>query len=107
MTRSYARLAALALDACDDESDVAVVVARRTVQRLDLGARVEQSVAALINDIELLPAAARRSDALAEESVLQIAVHLDSVEQADALHAARARGCRLRPRHGRAAEVAP
>ena len=37
---------------------------------------IEQSVAALVNDIELLPAAARRPDALAEEAVLQIAVHL-------------------------------
>jgi [protein-PII] uridylyltransferase len=63
-----------------------VVVARRTVQRLDLGARIEQTVAALVNDADLMPAAARRGDALSEESVLQIAVHLDSLDQADALY---------------------
>lgn len=79
-------LAALALDACDEDSAQAVVVARRTVQRLDLGARVEQAVAVLVNDIDLMRAAARRPDALTEESVLQIAVHLDSIEQADALY---------------------
>jgi Kef-type K+ transport system membrane component KefB len=79
-------MAALALDACDGESGRAVVVARRTVQRLDLGARVEQMVASLVNDAGLMPAAARRIDALSEESVLQIAVHLDSIEQADALY---------------------
>jgi Kef-type K+ transport system membrane component KefB len=80
-------LAALVLDACDDEGGRCVVLARRTVQRLDLGARVEQEVAALVGDAELLPAAARRSDALSEESVLQIAVHLETVEMADALYA--------------------
>src|SRR5207248_2121363 len=53
---------------------------------LDLGARVEQSVAMLVNDIDLLRAAARRHDALNEEAVLQIAVHVESVEQADALY---------------------
>ncbi len=79
-------LAALVLDACGDESAGAVVVARRTVQRLDLGAEVEQSVAALVGDIDLMRAAVRRHDALSEESVLQIAVHLGSIEQADALY---------------------
>jgi Kef-type K+ transport system membrane component KefB/predicted amino acid-binding ACT domain protein len=79
-------LAALALDAADDDSDQAVVIARRTVQRLDLGARVEQTVAGLVNDVDLMRAAARRNDALSEESVLQIAVHLDNVDQADALY---------------------
>jgi [protein-PII] uridylyltransferase len=79
-------LAAVSLDACDDEPAQAVVVARRTVQRLDLGARVEQAVAALVNDVDLMRAASRRNDGLSEEAVLQIAVHLDSVEQADALY---------------------
>jgi Kef-type K+ transport system membrane component KefB/predicted amino acid-binding ACT domain protein len=80
------RLAALALGACDEDAAGAVIVARRTVQRLDLGARVEQSVAMLVNDADLLHAAARRHDAFTEEAVLQIAVHLESVEQADALY---------------------
>ncbi len=79
-------LAALALDACDNDASQAVVIARRTVQRLDLGTRVEQSVAELVSDVGLMPAAARRADALSEESVLQIAVHLDSAVQADALY---------------------
>ncbi len=79
-------LAALALDAADDDAAQGVVVARRTVQRLDLGARVEQTVAALVADAEMLTSAARRSDSLSEESVLQIAVHLGSIEQADALY---------------------
>jgi Na+:H+ antiporter len=86
---SYVRpvlLAALVLDACDDDTNEGVVVARRTVQRLDLGARVEQSVAALVGDSELLSAAARRTDALTEEAVLEIAVHLGSLEQSDALY---------------------
>jgi Kef-type K+ transport system membrane component KefB/glycine cleavage system regulatory protein len=79
-------LAALALDASEDDPGRAVVVARRTVQRLDLGTRVEQSVAGLVDDVDLMSAAASRSNALSQESVLQIAVHLDSIEQADALY---------------------
>ena len=79
-------LAALVLDACGDDSTTAVPVARRTVQRLDLGAEVEESVAALVSDIDLMRAAARRHDALSEESVLQIAVHLGNIDRADALY---------------------
>jgi hypothetical protein len=79
-------LAALVLDACGDDSATAVAVAQRSVQRLDLGPEIEDSVAALVGDIELMRAAAKRRDALSEESVLQIAVHLGSVEQADALY---------------------
>ena len=69
-------LAALVLDACEDVPVEPVVVARRTVQRLDLGTPVEQAVAALVTDANLLAAAARRLDALTEESVLALAVHL-------------------------------
>ncbi len=79
-------LAALVLDACGDDSTSAALVARRTVQRLELGDWVEQSVAGLVEDVDLMGAAARRSDALGEEAVLQIAVHLETVEQADALY---------------------
>jgi Kef-type K+ transport system membrane component KefB/predicted amino acid-binding ACT domain protein len=79
-------LAALVLDACGDDSASAVPIARRTVQRLDLGAPIEESVSALVSDVELMRAAARRPDALSEESVLQIAVHLGTIEQADALY---------------------
>jgi [protein-PII] uridylyltransferase len=62
-----------------------VVVARRVAARLDLGAGAEQAVAGLVGDAELLPAAARRLDSLGEEAVLQLAVHLRSSEQANAL----------------------
>jgi Na+:H+ antiporter len=79
-------LAALVLDACGDDSLSAVPVARRTVQRLDLGAEIEHSVTSLVSDVELMRAASRRHDALSEESVMQIAVHLGSVDQADALY---------------------
>ena len=79
-------LGALVLDACGDSAAGPLSSPRRTVQRLDLGARIEQAVAGLVGDAELLTAAARRADALSEESVLQIAVHLGTTEQADALY---------------------
>ena len=98
-TRRAVLLAALALDACDDDVGRAVGRSR--------GGRCSGSISAHASSSRLprssttsscSAAAARRSDALAEESVLQIAVHLDSVEQADALLPALARGRRLRPR---------
>jgi Kef-type K+ transport system membrane component KefB/glycine cleavage system regulatory protein len=79
-------VAALVLDACDDVPVEPVVVARRTVQRLGLGTPVEQAVAALVTDANLLAAASRRVDALSEESVLALAVHLGTGEQARALY---------------------
>jgi Kef-type K+ transport system membrane component KefB len=78
-------LAALVLEATSGD-DRAIVAARRLVQRLDLGAAAEQSVARLVADANLLVSAARRLDGLAEESVLQIASHLASREQARALY---------------------
>jgi Kef-type K+ transport system membrane component KefB len=77
-------LAAVVLDATDGGPDPPVVVARRIVQRLDLGAAAEQAVAGLVDDAGLLPAAARRIDAFAEEPVLQLASHLGSAERARA-----------------------
>lgn len=77
-------LAALVLDATDGEAG-AVAVARRLVQRLDLGAAAEQAVAGMVEDAGLLPAAARRFDGMGEEQVLQLAVHLRSSEQVQAL----------------------
>jgi Kef-type K+ transport system membrane component KefB len=79
-------LAALVLDACDEVPVEPVVIARRTVQRLDLGTPVEQAVAGLVIDANLLAGAARRVDALSEEGVLALAVHLGSAEHARALH---------------------
>ena len=78
-------LAAVILDATDGEPD-AVPVARRMVQRLDLGAAAEQTVAGLVADAGLLAAAARRLDGFDEEAVLQLAVHLRSAGQAKALY---------------------
>ncbi|MGI9034035.1 MAG: cation:proton antiporter [Acidimicrobiales bacterium] len=77
-------LAAIVLDATDGGPDQPVVVARRLVQRLDLGAAAEQAVAGLVEDSNLLPAAARRLDALSQEPVLQLAAHLGSLERARA-----------------------
>ena len=79
-------IAALVLDATDDVPLEPVVVARRTVQRLGLGTPVEQAVAALVADVNLLSGAARRVDALSEEGVLALAVHLGRTEQARALY---------------------
>ncbi|MGQ0823636.1 MAG: cation:proton antiporter domain-containing protein [Actinomycetota bacterium] len=89
-TRRTVLLASLVLDACDDIDVQPVAVARRTAQRLDLGTPMEQAVAALVADAELLVAAARRVDALEEESVLQLAVHLAEGAHARALHIATA-----------------
>ena len=77
-------LAAVILDATDGAGEPRVVVARKVIQRLDLGAAAEQAVAGLVADVELLPAAARRLDGLDEEPVLQLAVHLRSADQARA-----------------------
>lgn len=78
-------LAALIVDASGDD-EPPVLLARRVVQRLDLGAAAEQAVAALVADVALLRAAAHRPGSLAEENVLQLAAHLGSSEQARALY---------------------
>jgi UTP:GlnB (protein PII) uridylyltransferase len=78
-------LAALVLDATDTDTTPPVVVARKTCQRLDVGAATEQAVASLVIDAGLLGAAIRRIDGLGEEAVLQIAAHLGTVEHTRAL----------------------
>jgi Kef-type K+ transport system membrane component KefB/predicted amino acid-binding ACT domain protein len=79
-------LAALVLDATDESDAVSpVVVARKTCQRLDVGAAAEQAVAGLVSDAGLLAAASRRIDGLDEEAVLQVAAHLATPERARAL----------------------
>jgi Kef-type K+ transport system membrane component KefB len=78
-------MAALVLDATDEGNGRTVAVARRMVQRLDLGAAAEQAVASLVADANLLPAAARLPTSFDEEAVLQLAVHVRSAEQAHAL----------------------
>ncbi|MCA1823093.1 MAG: cation:proton antiporter [Mycobacteriales bacterium] len=79
-------LAALVLDCAAGGTEPAVVLARRVVQRLDLGAAVEQDVAALVQDAALMRAAAGRPRSLTEESVLELAAHLGSAERARALY---------------------
>src|SRR4051812_32361704 len=79
-------MAALVLEATEGDDGPAVVVARRLVQRLDLGAAPEQSVAGLVADAGLLLGASRRIDGLTEESVLPLAAHLGSSEQARSLY---------------------
>jgi Kef-type K+ transport system membrane component KefB len=68
-----------------EDSGTPVATTRRIVRRLDLGARAEQQIAGLIDDNELLWSAARRGDGLSEQSVLQLASHLDTPERARAL----------------------
>jgi Kef-type K+ transport system membrane component KefB len=80
----WLRLAALVIDALDEDKRVAV--ARRLVQRLDLGAAAEEHVAFLVGNVGLLRGTARRFDGLAEESVLRLAVHLGNPERARALY---------------------
>jgi Kef-type K+ transport system membrane component KefB/predicted amino acid-binding ACT domain protein len=78
-------LAALLVDGLEGDPN-AVATARRIVRRLDLGAAAEQEIAGLIENQNLLWSAARRPDGLSEESVLQVAAHLDKPEYARALY---------------------
>jgi Kef-type K+ transport system membrane component KefB len=78
-------LAALVLEATDGD-DRPVIVARKLVQRLDLGAGAEQAVARLVSDADLFTSAARRLDGLTEEAVLTLAAHVGTVEQAFGLY---------------------
>ncbi len=79
-------LAALVLDASEDDTVVAPAFARRVAQRIGVGVETTETVVALVRDAFLLIAAAQRHDGLAEESVLQLAVHIGSLDQAHALH---------------------
>ncbi len=77
-------LAALILDTVGEDSPVQL--ARRIAHRLDLGAAAEQQIALLVEDSDLLRAAARKVDGLEEERVVPIVVHLDNPERARALY---------------------
>jgi Kef-type K+ transport system membrane component KefB len=77
-------LAALILD-CAGEDASPVPLARRLVQRLELGAAAEEEVALLVGDSALLRAAASRVDGLAQENILQLATHLGRPERTRAL----------------------
>ena len=78
-------LAALILDTVGENSSP-VELGRRIAHRLDLGAQAEQEIALLVGDSDLLRAAASKVDALDEERVMPIAIHLDSAERARALY---------------------
>ncbi|MEX1125254.1 MAG: cation:proton antiporter [Acidimicrobiia bacterium] len=77
-------LAALLSEGLADH-EAPVATTRRIVRRLDLGARAEQEIAGLIEDGELMWSAALRTDGLSEQSVIQVASHLDTPERARAL----------------------
>ncbi len=78
-------LAALILDTAGPDAEP-VPVARRLVQRLDLGASAEEEVALLVGNPGLLRAGAGRVEGLHEESVLKLASHLERPERARALY---------------------
>lgn len=78
-------LAALILDTAGPDSE-AVVLARRLVHRLDLGAAAEQEIALLVGNPGLLRASAGRVEGLDEESILKLASHLERPERAYALY---------------------
>jgi Kef-type K+ transport system membrane component KefB len=78
-------LAALILETAG-EGTSPVMVARRLVKRLELGAVAEQEIALLVGEAGLLRGAAARSDSLAEGPVLQLATHLETAERARALY---------------------
>jgi Kef-type K+ transport system membrane component KefB len=80
-------LAALVIDATvDEEPERAIATARRLVGRLGLGAAAEEDIALLVGERALFTAMAARRDALEEEQVLQLAVHLATPERARALY---------------------
>jgi Sodium/hydrogen exchanger family len=78
-------LAGLILDSAGPDSEP-VALARRLVQRLDLGAAAEQEIALLVGNPGLLRAAAGRLEGLDEDSVLKLATHLERPERARALY---------------------
>jgi Kef-type K+ transport system membrane component KefB len=78
-------VAALILDTAGEDSSP-VELARRLVQRLDLGAAAEQEIALLVGDSDLMRASARKVDGLVEERVYPIATHLERPERARALY---------------------
>ena len=78
------RLAALILDTAGEDEPVAM--ARAVVQRLDLGAAVQEEVALLVGQSTLLRAAAARLDGLDEQQVLRIAGATETAERTNALY---------------------
>jgi Kef-type K+ transport system membrane component KefB/predicted amino acid-binding ACT domain protein len=79
--------AALVVDTTDQRSTDRKRVAREVAQALGLGTEDEKSLVNMVDDAGLLLAASRRIDGLMEEPVLQLAAHLVTREQAEALYA--------------------
>ena len=73
-------------DVLDDEPDPSES-AQVVVGRLDLSPADREAILGLVDDRDLLWSASQQSGAMAEESVLQLAEHLDHPEQARALYA--------------------
>ena len=83
--RERVLLAALLIDAVGDEPEP-LRNARLLLDRLALDDDTRDAVAMLVSERELLRAAALRPDGLREESVMSIAAHLDTEENAEALY---------------------
>jgi Kef-type K+ transport system membrane component KefB len=83
--RGWLLLAALISDATGGDPTRSVIVARRTVERLDLGAQVQEVVAGLLRDIPVFIATARSLDAFGEVRDLQLAQHIGRASQARGL----------------------
>lgn len=80
-----ALVAALILDSTEGTNSDPLALTRRLVKRLEFDEQEAASIEALVADANLLLAASRRPDAFSEEAVLQLAVHLGSADQIDAL----------------------
>ena len=78
-------LAGMIIDATGGNTTRAVIVARRTVERLGLGAQVEERVAGLLRDLPLYVATARSLDAFGEVRDLQLAQHIGGAAPARGL----------------------
>ena len=80
-------VAALALDATDESGMSTVAIARRTAARLGLDVDQQEIAATLARDVRLLDASARRTDALDEQTVMQLALHSGSTAYVRGLQA--------------------
>lgn len=83
--REWLLLAALLVEAMQGRS-APKSLSHQIIRRLDLGPTAERFVAALVEDADLLWSSSRRPESFTEESVLQLASHLDQPELARALY---------------------
>ncbi len=78
-------LAALIMDAAGDGKPPPAL-ARQLVTRIDLGEEAERQIALLLDDATLMRGMALRSEALSEDSIMQLAVHLGARDGVRALY---------------------